>query len=60
MSDILTLELMNWKGMDNQPEQVSEKDPQTIWDCQNVDFDEQGMIIKRRGTKGILLINVVP
>jgi hypothetical protein len=55
MSDIVTFELMMWKGMDNQPEQLSERDPQTIWDCENVDFDEEGMIIKRRGTQAITL-----
>jgi hypothetical protein len=54
MADVLTLELTGWTGMDNTPD-ITEADPRTVRDCENVDFDEEGMIIKRRGTQAITL-----
>jgi hypothetical protein len=48
-SEVITWELMGWKGLNTEPN-ISNKDPQYAEDCQNVDFDEAGLITKRRGT----------
>ena len=52
MSDFLTYELFGWNGMDTMPD-ISDKDPHRLEDCQNVEFDEEGMILKRRGSQKI-------
>jgi len=48
-TEFLTYELSGWKGLNTDPN-ISDKDPHYVEDCQNVDFDEAGMITKRRGT----------
>jgi hypothetical protein len=41
------LELSNWKGL-NTLAPLTDCDPQYVVDCQNVDFDDDGAIAKRR------------
>lgn len=49
-TDFHTWELKDWKGLNTDPN-IMDKDPHCAEDCQNVDFDESGMITKRRGTE---------
>jgi hypothetical protein len=51
-SDFYTLELTGWMGLETSPNVIG-KDPRYVEDCQNVDFSENGMITKRRGTQRI-------
>jgi hypothetical protein len=51
-TEIFTVELSGWKGLNTDPN-LFDKDPHFVEDCQNVDFDEMGMITKRRGTQKI-------
>ena len=48
MSKLLTYELSGWRGLDTQPN-LADKDPHFLEDCQNIDFDDRGVIAKRRG-----------
>lgn len=41
-------ELSGWKGLNTLPT-ITDKDPHYVEDCQNVDFDDNGVIAKRRG-----------
>ncbi|HCV42630.1 MAG TPA: hypothetical protein DGH68_04030 [Bacteroidetes bacterium] len=49
----LVYELKNWKGLNTLPS-VADKDPQYVENCQNVDFDDEGVISKRRGCRRVL------
>jgi hypothetical protein len=51
-TEFYTYELSGWKGLNTEPN-VEDKDPHYVEDCQNVDFDEAGLITKRRGTDQI-------
>lgn len=44
----LTYEIKGWTGLNTLPN-IADKLPNEIEDCRNVDFDEEGMIVKRRG-----------
>ena len=56
-TDIITWELKDWIGLNMSPN-ISNKDPHYVEDCQNVDFDERKLIIKRRATQSITLSGV--
>lgn len=43
-----TYEISRWNGLNYLPN-ITDKAPNDIEDCRNVDFDEEGMISKRRG-----------
>ena len=43
-----TLEIKGWRGLNTLPN-IADKAANDIEDCRNVDFDEEGMIVKRRG-----------
>jgi len=43
-----TYEIRGWAGLNYLPN-IADKAPNDIEDCRNVDFDEEGMIVKRRG-----------
>lgn len=45
---IQRFELSQWRGLNTLPS-LTDKDPHYIEDCQNVDFDDDGVIAKRRG-----------
>lgn len=48
-----TYEISKWAGLNYLPN-ITDKAPNDIEDCRNVDFDDDGMIRKRRGCRNIL------
>jgi hypothetical protein len=51
-TEFYTWELSGWKGLNSEPN-LEDKDPHYVDDCQNVDFDEAGLITKRRGLERV-------
>jgi hypothetical protein len=46
------LELSGWRGLDTQSP-ITDTDPHFLADCQNIDFDDEGVIAKRRGMQKV-------
>jgi hypothetical protein len=51
-SDFYTYELKGWAGLDTRPN-IADKPPNMVEDCQNIDFEQGGVIAKRRGTRNM-------
>jgi len=52
-SEFFTVELSGWQGLDTRVG-IADKNPKSVEDCLNVDFEQGGVISKRRGFKGVL------
>lgn len=52
-SEFFTVELSGWQGLDTRVG-IADKNPKSVEDCLNVDFEQGGVISKRRGFKSVL------
>ncbi|MDD5037104.1 MAG: hypothetical protein PHE55_20450 [Methylococcaceae bacterium] len=52
-SEFFTVELSGWQGLDTRIG-IADKNPKSVEDCLNVDFEQGGVISKRRGFKSVL------